>query len=230
MKSFFRISGEIVLELIWLIFYAAAGFVLLYAVRTNKQEAENGRTIVIVERWLNKNRMHQYWVEYLRKKGFRTYFVHLSFLKGSFQQSARELRDFIEKEQLRDITLVGISSGGVACLEYVEKYNGWESVKNFITLGSPLRGAPLSCFLFFIRPTRELLPSSSFMKHFAQGGIQYPQRVTCFVAALDELVPVWSSSVPEATKQNIPVYGHNNLHLFCKKTYDEIARIALNRG
>lgn len=229
MNSFVQAMQQLLTELGWLVFYAPFGFFLRKLFKLpNEQKPANGKVIVITERWFNKNIMHQYWVDYLRREGFEAYFVHLTFYRGSFHQSAAQLRQFMDEKDLHEVTLVGISSGGLSCLEYLQAYNGWERVKHFVSIGSPFQGTHLAIFLSFFPSVHEILPGSHFVKQHKQKTVD-KDKVTCLSAKVDELVPHWSSAVPGATRKTINVYGHNNLHFSCQETYDTVAAVALGK-
>jgi pimeloyl-ACP methyl ester carboxylesterase len=224
-----RALREALTELGWLIFYVPFGHFLRKRFKLpEEQKPANGQVIVITERWFNKNIMHEYWVEYLKREGFEAYFVHLSFYRGSFQQSAAKLQQCMDEKNLHNVTLVGISSGGLSCLEYLQARDGWERVKHFVSIGSPFQGTHLAIFLSFFPSVREILPGSRFVKHYKQKTVD-KDKVTCLSAKVDELVPYWSSTVPGATRKTINVYGHNNLHFSCQETYDTVAALALQK-
>jgi hypothetical protein len=188
----------------------------------------DGKVIVIVERWFNRNFYHKRWKQYLEKQGFTVYYIHLPLLKGHFRDSAEELKKTIERYHLQHITLVGLSNGGISSLLYLQDFNGWTKVDCFITIGAPFRGTYMSLPLLFIPSVRELWPDSSLMRHLAAEKIMHPERILCLRAKVDELVPVWSSTLPKIKYKVIPVYGHNMLHVRSKKSYDMIIKYTKN--
>lgn len=146
--------------------------------------------------------------------------INLPLQDGTFEQSAQKLRDFIESKHAEDITLVGISNGGLTAFLYLQHFDGWKRVKQFISIGTPFRGTFASVFLSFLGSGRELLPTSSFMRSVAKENVMNKEKITCIRAAFDGLVPRSSSNLPNTENIIVDVYGHNNLHLRCKKTYD----------
>lgn len=183
-------------------------------------------TIVIVGTWFNENIFHYQWVHYLQRKGFQVYLVNFPIYKNRFEEHAKNLKAYIEKKQLQDVTLVGISSGGVTCLLFLEQLNGWKRTKHFIALGSPFFGTPLAVGLAWMGAGRELLPTSTFVKKMRHMPLSYSSRVVCLQAQVDQLVPAWSSLLPNTKRYVIPVVGHNSFHLHTKKTYEIIAEEA----
>lgn len=187
----------------------------------------NGRTIVIVERWLNSNVFHHRWVDYLQRQGFTVHLVSLSLAKGTFDESAIILKIYIDGHNLTDITLVGVSSGGISCFLYLQKYNGWTKVRRFISVATPFQGTVWIWPLFFIKSCRELIPNSSFLRNLLEQKIEHVDKIICITGKIDELVPLSSQSLPGAKREALNIWGHNNMHLYSKKTWDLIARYAM---
>lgn len=204
------------------------GYPLSFMVKqpSNTKQDINKPTILIVERWFNHNLFHNQWISYLRGKGFNVFFVNFPIYQGTFAESSVLLKRYISEKKLEDITLVGISSGGVTSLLYLEEQNGWQHVKKFIAVGSPLKGNSMSLFICFIYSARELLPWSSFVTKLKGMDISHPERTVCIRAKFDQLVPKSSSILAGVKEKVIPVIGHNNFHLHCRKTYEAIAEEA----
>ncbi len=227
MKKTLKIVIQVFLESTMMGIYLISGLVIKLLIRKNTiQYPSHGRTIVFVERWLNKNIIHQYWMIYLRKKGFSIHLISLSLFKDSFEKSAQELESYMRKNNLKDITLVGISSGGISCLEYLQNYSGWERVSRFISIGTPFKGTDIASLFFFFKPARELIPSSTFMTNLSKSPVTNLEHITCLVAKVDQLVPRSSGCLKGAQQKVVDVYGHNNLHLYSKETYDIVAKLA----
>lgn len=218
-----RLFRDICTECILIILYPVAG-ILHMILLPLFPPAGHGKTIVIVKRWTNQNFMHLFWQRYLKKKGFRVYFVNFSLLDGLFPDSADELNAFLEEKELTQVTLVGISGGGIAALLYLKKY-GTIRVKRFVSIGTPFRGTPLIYPLAFIVSARELVPHSQMLKELGSIPDSIKKISVCIQARFDEMVPLWSSSLEGAHKITIDVWGHNNLHMAKRATYDAIAKL-----
>lgn len=183
-------------------------------------------TILIVERWFSTNGLHDLWVKYLTNKGFRVYTVNFPIQHGTFDQSAQELRDYIQKNDLKNFTLVGISGGGLTAYVYLQEYDGWKKVNRFISLGTAFYGTFAALFISFIMSGRELLPNSELTKKIKQQKVQHPEKIFTVAARFDELSPKSSTLLPGAHHITVDVFGHNNFHLDTKKTYDIVAKLA----
>ncbi len=198
---------------------------LQFTQKKEKSALEGQGTIVIVERWLSLNARHVYWKRYLEKKGFSVHLMNFPLWEKDFQDSSNKLSKYMVDNNIDNAVLVGISSGAITCLLYLENQNGWGRVQRFITVGSPFRGTWLMLFLSFLISGRELLPGSNLMKKIKDIQLSYPEKVICVRAKFDEMVPS-GSTLPGAHKTTINVYGHNNLHLMHKKTYSLIEHAA----
>jgi pimeloyl-ACP methyl ester carboxylesterase len=187
----------------------------------------NGETIVIIERWLHMNIFHLIGKRYLESKGFRVYLVSHILSKGSFESSAQRLKDFIDSKQLRDFTLVGVSSGGISALLYLEKLDGWSNVKNFVSVATPFGGTVFALPIAIIKPCREILPWNKTIKKIQSTLLKHPEKMLCIVALVDEFVPRKSATLQNVKTKEIDVIGHNALHLTNTETYKTISEVAL---
>lgn len=185
----------------------------------------NGRTILIVERWFNLNIRHIYWKLYLEKRGFRVYIVNFSMWKGTFENSAVKLQNYIEERGLSDVTLVGISSGAVTSLLYLEEKEGWKRVSRFIAVGAPFCGTWLAIVISFLISGRELLPKSRLIKKISKFQVSNPDKIICIRAKFDEMVPN-GAVLPNTKAVTIKAFGHNNLHIRISQTYRKIIEFA----
>ncbi|HLD01743.1 MAG TPA: alpha/beta fold hydrolase [Patescibacteria group bacterium] len=219
---------ELLFELILILVYFPVGFVNgLYLQFITPLLKKDKGTIVLVERWFHSHILHNKWKRYLEKQGFRVYMINFPIYKGGFSDSAFSLKTFIDAQNLRDITLVGISSGGLTSYLYLQDHDGWKRVKQFISVGTPFGGTYTILPLFFLKSARELFPSSSFINTLQKNPLLDPKKVTCLSAKFDGLIPTQHCFLPGAENITIDVYGHNNLHLRCRQTYDIIVSKAV---
>lgn len=187
----------------------------------------NGPKIVIVERWLSINIRHIYWKYFLESRGYNAHLVNFPLSEGNFEGSARSLSQYLEKHNLKDITLVGISSGALTSLLYLQECNGWERVDKFIAVGAPFKGTWMALFLSFAYSGRELLPNSGLVKKISLMTFINPEKIYCIKAKFDEMVPN-GSLLPGANKYVLNVVGHNNLHIRVRMTYKKIMELVRN--
>lgn len=217
---FFQLFEEFIL----IIAYSPLGFIRVFLKEKENIHDPKKPTIVIVERWFNRNLLHEIWKKYLSEKGFNVYMKNFPLQNGAFEESAKNLRKYINEGRLKDIILVGISGGALTALTYLQKLNGWNNVKHFITVGAPLKGTYATIPLTMFKSGRELLPKSNFLKNI-NSDIKNLNKITCIQAKFDEMVPSWSSYIEGAEKIVIDVAGHNNLHMTCKETYETVELI-----
>lgn len=185
-------------------------------------------TILIAKRWFNHNPLHIQRKHYLEDKGFNVFYYFQSLSDGTWEDSAQNLHEFIIEHDLHNITLVGISGGGITAYLYLQKYGGWDHVRRFISIATPFGGTWQELFLSFNESCKQLTPTSDLVKDITQEEILHPGKIFCMRAEFDELVTAESSLLPGTTEIVIPVKGHNNLHLLDNTVYDKIAEIARN--
>lgn len=216
---------QIISEIFLILFYPISSLIANLIPKNKLEGKGDGKTIVIVERWLSKNIKHIQWKSYLEKRGFRVYLANFSLYKGDFEESARDLEMYINKRNLKNIILVGISSGALTGLLYLQEHDGWENVDRFVTIGAPFKGTPTAYNLSFLYSGRQLLPKSSLIKKINNYKIKNLDRIYCFRATFDEMVPK-GTVLPGSHEMRINAIGHNNLHLGIGRTYERIADLA----
>ena len=82
---------------------------------------------------------------YLQQRGFQTFAIDLKPNNGSvpIEALAEQLATFVE-EIGAPVDLVGFSMGGLVSRYYLQRMGGSESVRKFITIGSPHYGTPVA--------------------------------------------------------------------------------------
>ncbi|MBI4080337.1 MAG: hypothetical protein HY430_01040 [Candidatus Levybacteria bacterium] len=227
LQRFLKIIFESLLEVFLILLYTPLGVIaFIFSGKEETHTQVNGKTIILVEWWTNPNIIHRFWKRYLERKRFNVYLVSFSLLRGSFQESAEKLKQFIDEKKLHNITLVGLSTGSVTALLYLQEFDGWKQVKKFIAVAGPFHGTPLVLPLAFFPSVRELLPESKFLRALLSKPVKHTEKITILNAKMDEMVPLWSRILPNVKQEIIDIYGHNNLHIYSKSTYDMIARYA----
>lgn len=204
-----------------------SAIVIRFVPRSVFEGEGTGKTILIVERWFNLNIRHIYWKLYLEKRGFRVYIVNFSIWKGAFENSAVRLKKYMEKRDLNDVTLVGISSGAITSLLYLEEKEGWKRVSRFIAVGAPFHGTWIAIIISFLKSGRELLPKSRLIQKISALKLSNPNKIICIRAKFDEMVPT-GAVLPNTKGITIKAFGHNNLHIRISGTYKKIIEIANN--
>ncbi len=181
--------------------------------------------IVIVECWFQSNSYHALWKNYLEKKGFKIYLLTFTDMNESFENTAKKLHSKIQKLEIENFTLVGISTGAIVCLEYLNSYDTWGRIKRFISVAGPLHGTKAGWLISFTRKGRDIVPESKYIQKLSSKPVDVGKMVT-LSALHDEFVPLKSSIWKGVPSHVIKVYGHNFFHLDHKETYDLIAELS----
>ncbi len=198
---------------------------LFYHPKAYRNPAPTKGIIILVFCWFTPNIAHNKWVTYLEKKGFRTYLVNLPLLFEDFHKSAKRLDTFITKNKLKNYTLVGLSTGAVVCLYFLNFYKKWNETHRFISVGGPLHGTPAARLVFFNKKCRDMLPKSSFIRKLGEISVP-PKKMVTISVSYDELIPENSNKWHGAKSYTIPGWGHNSFHLSSSETYLLITKIA----
>jgi len=216
-------------EIIFLVFAFIAG-PLGYLLPLDEilGSGESGR-IVFVHGWFAQNPLFFFLKRHLVKQGFRVYMTNFGLHLGDFYELAKKLSIFIQENDLHDVILVGTSNGAIISLLYLQKMDGWKNVRKFIGIGGPYKGTPLAYLGLFSKSVCQILPNSQFLKDLFDNGLKNPDKIVCVSAKHDEFVPIWSSQLPGAKNEILPVIGHINLAAFCKSTFSFVAKYARSR-
>ncbi len=182
--------------------------------------------IILVERWFSRNILHYFPKKYLEKKGFKVFSINYPMMKGTFSDSSKNLKNFMEKNDIHDAILVGISGGATTCFEYLQFLNGWERVRKFVSIGGSLYGSPYGKITPFIKSVKELIPGSDYLKRLHSRPIKNLDNITTITARVDNLVPTKYGKIAGADNIVLDMVGHNLLHTFWTPTYDLVAKIA----
>ncbi len=222
-----KLLSDLVSEVFLICIYPISGILVNFIPKSRFEGKKEGKTIVIVERWLTFNIKHLYWKYYLERKGFRVLIKNFPLQNGNFEKSAAQLKEYLEKHSCKDIVLVGISGGALTSLLYLQEHEGWRRVDKFIAIGAPFQGTWASFFVSFTHSGRELFPNSKLIQKIKNMNILHPERIFCIQAKYDEMVP-GGSVLPKTHSVTLLTLGHNNLHLRIRATYRKIAEFAKN--
>ena len=103
---------------------------------------------------------------YLKNHGFSPYAPTMHSMRGNvcLDTLAEELQTYVEDKLGEDQTfdIVGFSMGGIVARYYVQKLEGYNRVKTFITLASPHQGSILAHCMPG-EGCKQLQPNSDFM-------------------------------------------------------------------
>lgn len=220
-----RIFYQLLSEISLIFLYPILSVIVWFVPRHELKGHGSGPNIILVERWLSVNIRHLYWKYYLERKGYNVYLANFPIRKGNFDKSAHQLAKYIERHELKGITLVGISSGALTALLYLQECNGWDRVDKFVAVGAPFKGTWMALFLAFAYSGRELLPNSGLVKKISTMNIINAHKIYCIKAKFDEMVP-FGSFLPRTHHIMVDILGHNNLHIRVRATYKKIMEIA----
>lgn len=219
MKTFFEGLAEVVLIIIHFPSNFIKPIVPLDHVNNNPTQKY---TIVLVERWFSRNVFHFAVKKFFEKKGFVVYSLNYPMLKGSFEDSAENLKKFIENHNIHDAVLIGISAGATTCLEYLQFHDGWKKTYMFISVGGSLFGSLLAKILPISKSLKQLNPNSDYIKHLHSEKIKNIDKIITVRARHDNMVAGRFAVLPGARNITIDVVGHNLLHTFWFPTYEKV--------
>lgn len=221
-----KYSLEWIIEISLMLFHLPLTSLNLFLNFEPVPNSTNKKTpIILVERWIERNPLHIIMKKYLEKKGFTVYSINFPLLKGTFKESAENLKKYINEKGLTDVILIGISNGGLTCYQYLNEFNGWDKTKLFIGVGAPFSGARLGFLLFFTKARKELATGSAYISSLMSKPLQHKDKIYCFEAKYDQMVGHDNSYLAGAQNIVINVAGHNLLHTLWLPTLRNISDI-----
>lgn len=193
------------------------------------KSGKHSTLIVIVSPSFTGPALYIYAKRKLEKLGFRVLVINFAHPMRNLETAAPLLKAEIEQLGTTDICLVAISSAGLVVYEYLNLLNGWNNVKNFVALAVPFKGTHMGYFMYHQKAGRQLLPHSRYIQKVGRIEPKNLNRTYCIVAAKDELVPRWSSTLKGTHTLVMTTIGHVRLHAYSAATFQAIAKIAKNK-
>lgn len=188
--------------------------------RNPKQCVPGQIPIFLIHGYLYRSGGWAYIYYHLRKRGYQNiYTINLGSPFQSIEDYAQAVKKKIDDIGAPEIILIGHSMGGVIATYYDRHLAKPGSVKQIITLGSPLEGTRLT-FLGFGACVNEMSIGSSLLKTLSKEPSQTPYL---HIASRNDLmIQPWesalflSSQATHAKRQVIDLIGHLQL-LFSKR-------------
>lgn len=193
---------------------------------TVKNQHSKKIPIVIIEQWFARTISHMFLKRFLEERNFQVYVFTYSSLNGGIDDGAYHLSQFMNNRHINQCVLVGVSMGALTSFVYAQRFGGWEKVRKMFCLAGPFRGTPWASSIAFLKSGRQLVPQSPFIKQLEKEKIFAPHRLVCITAKRDEFVPKWSSYLTQARNEEVPIVGHNNLHIWSRDVWEMVVREA----
>lgn len=178
----------------------------------------------------------------LRRDGYGVFSLNLggifdTFNTGGIEELAEQVAHKVDEicwtYDIKKISIVAHSKGGLIARYYVKKLGGDYWVDKIITLGTPHHGTPVAIFGvltlgFFSKSVWEMLPMSRFIRGLKEGKYPANSQLISIYSKADRLCPYPTARLEEeksSNLKNIEVEGVNHTGLVMrKKVYDIILR------
>lgn len=212
-------------EIVFLFLYFTSALLGYIFPLTNINNKSSKNVIVFIRGGLTQNPIYFFLKRYLEKKGYSVYMTNFGLELYDLNKSAQILANYIEKNRLKNVVLVGTSIGGIIGFHYVQKLEGWKKVKKLIAIGAPFKGTLfVSLLVFFLKAGRQIFPNSQYQKDLFAEKIKNINKIVCISAKYDEIIPNESSKIPGAKIEELKIAGHVNLLAFSSQTYRLIVK------
>lgn len=214
---------EIVRELFSFILYCCATIAGSFIPLKNPSSPTN-KTIIIVHGWMGRSLAHVAMKWYFESQGFCVYFADFGLHISDITTLAKKLHAFFQENTIEGAYLLGISDGGIICLEYLQTYNAWKHVKKFIALVTPFQGSWVSSFAFFSQAAQQIKVESPFIVSLKNKKTIVPEKLLTITGTWDEFVLPNATKISEVDSIIIPEGGHAYLQMFSKKVFEAILK------
>lgn len=156
-------------------------------------------------------------------RGHPIYVVErLGYNTNAIDDSARLVRELIDKENLYDVTIVAHSKGGLIA-EYLLTYNNQDGrVAKVIAIATPFLGSRAVKFLPG-KAFKELHPESEVIKKLNSENDINHKIVSIFGKHDNHVWPTENCRLVEAKNIQVNIHGHHKI-LFSKQVHDIVLR------
>lgn len=147
----------------------------------------------------------------LSLKGHPVYVLeHLKYNSTEISLAAKLVRELIEEKNLKEVTLIAHSKGGLIGKYLLTFYNKDERVKKLISIASPFAGSAITNF-FRHKTIKELSPNSDIIKDLHKEK-KANSKITSIYGVFDNHVwPGSSCHLEGAENIKVDVYGHHKI-------------------
>jgi len=173
------------------------------------------RPVIVVHGYLASKEMMIPMRSKLAAEGFDAHIAQLPpLLLGKVEPMAGLLASEVDRITGRSpdgqCDLVGVSLGGLLGLRYLQRFDEYQRVRRFVTVGTPFRGSraarAATLLLGRISPAaRQLLPGSSFIETLIREGLPPRVQALSICATRDSLAPSPSCVLDGA--ENVELLG-----------------------
>lgn len=213
------------MQLIWdapLFFYGLilAGKDLLISENTTVDKKDN--VIIIVPGWGTSITFNNNIKKFLEDSGFTVYLFNHNLNLGDLKIVSNKLKMFIDKNNLKNFNLIGISIGSPVCYYYLQKLGGWKKANKFISIAGSLRGSHYAYLAFISKSARQMIPGSRYLKSLHKGSPKQTKNILLINAKKDEIVSKKSNNIAGAKIFNSITSGHLYIQFFKNEAFREI--------
>tara|TARA_B100000700_G_C14957548_1_gene814735 strand:- start:19 stop:639 length:621 start_codon:yes stop_codon:yes gene_type:complete len=175
--------------------------------------------LVLVHGLWDKPSMFNPFIEKLEGYGVSTFAPYLphDFGRIPITSLAKDLDEHILKRYGKETTidLFGFSMGGLISRTWLQKINGAQRTRRFISVGSPHNGTVTAQFVpsSFLPGVADMKRSSEFLKEL-NNDISQLKKIDCssFYCLMDLMViPGWQAALPIGRVSALPVLTHKGL-------------------
>lgn len=221
-----------ILSLFWVIPTAVALFFYNLAKKNPKKLIPNETPILLIHGYIYRSGGWSYIHYHLKKAGYQNiYTLNLGSPLQSIDDYALKVKQLIEQIGSKEIILIGHSMGGLIAVYYDHTYAQPGSIKQVITLGSPLEGTEMGV-LGLGDCAKEMRVGSNLLKNLSEYVSSTPYLH--MGSKTDLLIRPWESALfysshsSHVQRQIFNSIGHLQL-LFSKRIVDVlVAQLANN--
>ena len=155
--------------------------------------------------------------ESLHQQGYDVRVVeNLKFNRGSVEDMARVVREYLHKSNIKKCLLVAHSKGGLIGKYLLLNYNKDKRIKGMVTLNTPFSGSKYAYFFLPFKTVRMFLPTAPLLKNMAINE-SVNARIVSIYGVFDPHIPGGSylkgaQNIQLKTRGHFRIMGSKKVH------------------
>lgn len=147
----------------------------------------------------------------LSSRGFPIYIVpKLGSNLQTIPKSAALVREIIDKNDLKNVIIIGHSKGGLIGKYLLIHHNSDHRIKNLLAIASPFSGTSLAKFVP-ARSFKEVSPTSPVIQELSERTDVNKKIISIFPSFDNHIWPQGGSNLPGAKNIKVKVKGHHRI-------------------
>jgi triacylglycerol lipase len=194
------------LDYVYVIFWEIAGFLRPASTAVYAHKNKGALSIVLIPGIYENWQFMKPVADTLFEQGYNIHIVEgLGYNRGTAEEMAQVVHDYISQNKLKDCILIAHSKGGLIGKYLLSNYRDGPKIKGMISLNTPFAGSKYAYLLPF-KTLRIFIPNSLLLSTLAKNH-EVNKKIVSIYGLFDPHIP--SGSYLEGAKNiQLPTRGH----------------------